>query len=445
MPTICICLSQDPQMTVFSFAPGEKINIHAVFEEENIPERYRLRILDSRQNSRLNRYGKGFTDLIVKDWPIPIRIRKEHLGIWQVWIEDLRGNVNPISQIFFVENTSRTERKLIYGPSILQIGSPVEELVPEPVIIEEPAVIEMVEEKITSGAIPVTVIKGVGKVTAAKLAELKIFTISDLLNYDDRGSLVKLLHFSEKKLETMIQNAEKISIYPSDQIIPTSKKKDLLNIKGIGPKSIQRLNSIGIKTKSDLINYKDLINLKKTLRMSENTIFKILHGIGLTETEIKIKKPVKKAGDLQDSVSELKGIGKVTTQKLNKIGIYTLKDLNESTYEQVKEITSKSTFLKWMKAISTYLQPQDKIKPIIKEKRAETVKKIHKSKSEENELLLIPGIGKKTYEKLLELEINSKKALLNFPEPEKARKALRMSLERFNKLIATLKKEIPSG
>jgi len=444
MPTICICLSQDPQMTVFSFAPGEKINIHAVFEEENIPERYRLQILDSRHNSRLNRYGKGFTDLIVKDWPIPERIRREHLGIWQVWIEDLRGNVNPIGQIFFVENKGRTERKLIHGPSVLQIGAPVEELVSEPIIIEEPAVLEMVEEPITSEVMLVTQIKGVGKVTASRLAELKIYTISDLLRFDDRRSLAKLLHFSEKKLETMVHNAEKTLSYPSDQIISISKKEDLLNIKGIGPKSIERLNSIGIKTKSDLFEYKDFITLKKTLKMSENRISEIFSGIGLIEADIEIKKPVKKSGNLQDSVNELKGIGKITTQKLNKIGIQTLKDLSESTYEQVKEVTSKSTYLKWMKAISTHLQPQDKIKPVIKQKRVEKAKKIYKSKFEDNELLLIPGIGNKTFEKLLKLGINSKKTLVNFSDPEKVRKVMRMSLERFNKLIVTLKEEFPS-
>ena len=91
MPTICICLANDPVLRVFAFKPGEKINIHVAFESEQIPGRYRLQILDHKKNSRMNRYGTGLTDIVVDNWPIPVSIRDDHLGIWQVKVDGMNS------------------------------------------------------------------------------------------------------------------------------------------------------------------------------------------------------------------------------------------------------------------------------------------------------------------------------------------------------------------
>ena len=121
MPSICICLANEPILSVFAYIPGEKINVHVAFENEQIPERYRLQILDHKQNSRLNRYGTGLTDILLNNWPIPTSIRDDHLGIWQVKVDHIKNarqtqkfnekteNTISFSQIFFVEKNKKVE------------------------------------------------------------------------------------------------------------------------------------------------------------------------------------------------------------------------------------------------------------------------------------------------------------------------------------------------
>ena len=58
MSTISIRKTKEPMHNVFAFIPGEKINIQVKFGDQ-IPNHYRLQVLDHRNNSRLNRYGKG--------------------------------------------------------------------------------------------------------------------------------------------------------------------------------------------------------------------------------------------------------------------------------------------------------------------------------------------------------------------------------------------------
>ncbi|WP_455143532.1 hypothetical protein [Candidatus Hodarchaeum mangrovi] len=67
------------------FNPGELIYFRANFS--SIPEKFRLRILDQKENTRLNHYNSGKDNEIFIRWRIPNGLRKDHLGIWQIIID----------------------------------------------------------------------------------------------------------------------------------------------------------------------------------------------------------------------------------------------------------------------------------------------------------------------------------------------------------------------
>ena len=54
MPSMRIFLAKSPFIQTYSFKPGDKINIQVKFEAGDFPDRYRLQIIDHKNNSRLN-------------------------------------------------------------------------------------------------------------------------------------------------------------------------------------------------------------------------------------------------------------------------------------------------------------------------------------------------------------------------------------------------------
>ena len=88
MPSMRIFSTSNPMINVYSFKPGDKINIQVNFETRHIPHRYRLQIIDHNNNSRLNRYGGGSSNVIVENWPVPLNIRDNHFGIGFVKVDD---------------------------------------------------------------------------------------------------------------------------------------------------------------------------------------------------------------------------------------------------------------------------------------------------------------------------------------------------------------------
>lgn len=429
MSTICVWLAKDPLRRIFAFEPGAKIHVHISFKEELIPDYYRLQILDSRQNSRLNRYGKGSSEVVVSSWPIPKAIRKEHLGVWQVWVTDRANEKNSFGQFFFVEHKLRSELPLLEGIELLilpegimkvpiavdeeiSVIQPEEELifyVDEPtteitqsyleelsppdleIRTQEPIVNK--EHAVTSIQL-VTVIKGLGKTYADRLAKLSIYTLSEFWYHSDREHLADVMRVSDNKLSAMMQDAEILLSQESEKsAIPVKEEQievipdDLLSIHGIGKTSVDKLLKIGITSKSDLLDYEDLDTLRKTLRMSKSRLEKILASIGRIIAPVEAKEP-KIVDPMIQSVVNVKGIGSKTAEKLNKNGIITVKDLLESNFTDLSSIP-KNSYLKWRKNASIFVGQQPE-KEIFKDQ------KIIKAK----ELTSIPGIGKKTQEKL---------------------------------------------
>ncbi len=80
---------------LYTYLPGQKFRFNAKFSQ--IPDKYRLRILDRKENARLNRYGKGSEDGIELQWPIPKLLKTRHFGLWQICIESEFENF----QLFF--------------------------------------------------------------------------------------------------------------------------------------------------------------------------------------------------------------------------------------------------------------------------------------------------------------------------------------------------------
>ncbi|MFW9854683.1 MAG: hypothetical protein ACFFFG_06465 [Candidatus Thorarchaeota archaeon] len=372
MPTISLSLSQAPYSQAFSFSPGEKINIHVLFEEGQIPESYRLQILDHKKNTRLNRYGKGFPDIVVNAWPIPTRLRDEHLGVWQVWIEDLKGTTKPYGHFFYVEKEGRREKPMLEGISVPELP---EQLSLDQIMESEPlGGPEMVSPRMTSqtptsvvteSAIPVTTIHGIGKTYADRLSQLNIFSVSDLWNFHDRLTLAQTMRVSDKKLGSLLQNASLIlereprsGVYGSFKGVKTEpmtqlKSDDALRmsvtkIKGIGQVTARELSALGIITVEDFLgsSYADMdsITTKKTFSKWKNNASLLVSGPkGKKDTppaaKSQILKPTKgrvtvdlKGGQL----SSLRGIGHKTEHKLNLLGIYTVKDM--TTYNNQEEL-----------------------------------------------------------------------------------------------------------
>ncbi len=457
MPSICICLADNPILSVFAFKPGERVNVHVSFENDLIPGRYRLQILDHKQNSRLNRYGKGLSDILVNNWPIPTAIRDEHLGIWQVKVDSVKnirevrkagreiGQSLSFSQIFFVEKSVRVEFPLLGGDIIYQLP----ELVPivEEEIISEisplETVIEVKEEVDVSTldsevitAISVIKVRGIGQTYANRLAKISVLTVSDLWNYKNRIYLAEVMRISDKRLEKMLEDAELLLSEKAEEIGQKDIKKDedfipddLQVIKGITPAFVKKLKKIGIKSKTDLLDFKDVDLIKKILDISTNELGEILAPIGrIIEPDMIIKPEV--IPPLNQPVINLKGIGKVTEGKINTVGIFTVQELLDSTFELLSGITTKKTYLKWMRSASDFTDI-----PISED--SETLDETKPSKG----LLSLPGIGPKTLVKLNNLGIFSIEDILTFTESEQLRKALRMSISRFNDFIKKISSE----
>lgn len=443
MSIICVWLAKDPLRRIFAFEPGARIYIHISLREELIPDHYRLQILDSRQNSRLNRYGKGSSEIVVSNWPIPKAIREEHLGAWQVWITDRANEKKSFRQFFFVENKLRSELPLLEGIKLLYLPEEIikipisieeeisiiqpeeeliffadestteisqnylEELSPSDLEIETQEPIVNEEHTITSIQL-VTVIKGLGKTYADRLAKISIYTLSEFWYYSDREHLADVMRVSDSRLSAMMQDTEILLSQEAERsAIPVKEEQievipdDLLGIEGIGKTSVDRLFKIGITSKSDLLDYDDLIILRKTLRMSKSRLERILASIGRIIAPVEAIKP-KIVDPMIQSVINVKGIGAKTAEKLNKNGIITVKGLLESNFAEMSGIP-KNSYLKWMKNASIFAGKEPDLE-ILKDQ------KIIKTK----ELTSIPGIGKKTQEKLNIAGVTSISDLVNY-------------------------------
>ena len=73
-----------------AYTPGQKVIVKAKFSQ--IPDKYRLQIIDGNKNSRFNRYGKGSDKGIYFTWPIPKTIKSRHFGLWKILINSSNEN-----------------------------------------------------------------------------------------------------------------------------------------------------------------------------------------------------------------------------------------------------------------------------------------------------------------------------------------------------------------
>jgi nucleotidyltransferase/DNA polymerase involved in DNA repair len=415
MSSIDISLANDPLQKCYAFAPGEKLRILVTFESP-IPDKYRLQILDKRNNTRLNRYGKGSDRGISLDWLIPTTIRPKHLGTWYIQVKEYPANKLISKSLFYVEHQQRIEAPMLHsGPVVL--GLP--DSVTKPIPIEQEADIH----------IPVTAVKGLGKTYAARLITIEIVSVYQFFHYPNRVKLAETMRVTDKKLDQMFEYADnllkqeiKLPVV-SKKIIVETDSSELLAIPGIGPKSVEKLAKLGIYTKNDFSEYKDLDIVRKTLRMSVIRFNKLLSIIG---REPIIDKFEISPDLLIHPVISIKGIGIKTAEKLSSKGIKTVNDLLNSSFSALEDITSEITYQKWIKSVKSYTVKDEKVKRVIK-------------KITENELLQIPGIGPKSVDKLRKLGIKTQEDLLDYEDLEKLRKTLRMSINRLKNLLAVLK------
>ncbi|NHJ01308.1 MAG: hypothetical protein EAX86_04155 [Candidatus Heimdallarchaeota archaeon] len=407
MSMICICLTEDPLAKVFSYVPGQRLNISINFPEDSIPDYYRVKILDHRKNSRFNRYGKGSSEISINNWPIPQNIREEHYGVWQVWIDDKKNQIQPFGTFFFVEHTKRVELPLLAsGVPIMMIELPVEVKITEPIpISEQAAVVEGSQLSTTievTENIPVTKIKGLGKTYATRLAKLSIYTVTDFWNHTDRIELAEIMRITDKKLASMLQEAELIlgesteKVYIKEEVEEGVIPDDILSVKGIGPKSAERLASIGILTKSDLLDFENVEELRQTLKVSTEKLSDILASIGRILKPIEVK-PISDMDPLSQPITIIHGIGAKSAEKLAKIGIFTVNDLINSSDMDLKGVITHSQYSK-LKTNATILLRREASQELI------STKKISKN---EKDLRHIKGIGVKTAERLNNAGIKS--------------------------------------
>ncbi|MFX1516223.1 MAG: helix-hairpin-helix domain-containing protein [Promethearchaeota archaeon] len=427
MSSISIWKAKNPQYKVFAVTPGEMINIQVTFGPQ-IPYQYRLQILDKRNNSRLNRYGKGSNRGIELTWPIPRTIRDEHLGIWRIQVDT---DIFSLEEKFYVENMERIE------PPMLSAGPiPVEEYVVTPVEIPQeegiPELYVPTEEIFSISETSITAIKGIGKTYANRLIKLQVYTISEFLGYSDRVSLAEVMRISDTKLHHMLQDAkflikkeEERPITPEEISIP----QDLLSISGIGPKSIDRLAKLGISSRSDLESYDDLETLRKTLRMSMPRLTKVLESIG---------KPVDLPEDIEPTVldplaqlvTSVKGIGTKTAQKLKQQGVITVQDLLNSSFASFKDSTTEKTYNRWKRNAAIFAgQKYDGPPPSTK------------APAEEISLTSITGVGAKIAQQLKAAGIMTLKDLISCDLEELSEKT-RVSKKRLTKWQAQAEKLI---
>jgi len=402
MSSISICKAKNPKYKVFAVVPGEMINIQVTFGSK-IPYQYRLQILDKRNNSRLNRYGKGSDQGIELTWPIPRTIRDEHHGIWRIQVET---DIFSFDEKFYVEHMERIEPPML-AAGIIPV-EPVEEYVVPPVKIPQeeriPDFYILAEEAISTSETSVTAIKGIGKTYANRLVKLQIYSISEFLSYPDRVSLAEVMRISDTKLHHMLQDAkflikkeEEVPLVPEETTIP----QDLLSISGIGPKSIDRLAKLGISSRSDLVSFDDLETLRKTLRMSMPRLTRVLESIG---------KPVDFPKDIEQEVldplaqlvTSVKGIGTKTAQKLKQQGVVTVQDLLNSSFALFKESTSEKTYNKWKRNAAMFAGQKYERPPPSTRVSADEVN-----------LTSITGVGEKIAQQLNAAGIMTLKDLIN--------------------------------
>jgi predicted flap endonuclease-1-like 5' DNA nuclease len=453
MPSMRICLANNPFIQTYSFNPGSRINIEVNFETGDAPEKYRLQILDHKNNSRLNRYGGGLSKITVKNWPIPLNIRDEHFGIWFIKVDDIsnrlkeKDNIQAImKQIFFVEKEKKiaipvlSEMETIEEQEIptipvlgLDEGTSLQEIVESST---EEELVSIMEESPYQVSYPVTDIRGIGKTYAERLQKKQIETVSDFWYYQDRITLAEIMRVNDNRLEKMLQEAEiilgeeadrrvSLELEESEEIVPD----DLKSVKGLDTKTIKKLKSFGIKNKSDLLNFEDISILRTTINTSSEEFRSILASVGKIVEPDEVRKPISVEVPNQP-VTSVKGIGKVAAIKLKSVGILTVQHLIESDFEVVREVVTEKQYEKWVINASSLLG-----KPV------ETKFQDKPPKTSSNELFSLPGIGPKTLEKLNSLNINTKTNLIEFEDQEKLRKILRMSEVRFAIFMKSINNE----
>lgn len=405
MSTIFIRKTKEPMHNVFAFVPGEKINIQVKFGDQ-IPNHYRLQILDHRNNSRLNRYGKGSDEGIVLNWPIPHTIRDKHLGVWRIQVEMDTGS---FGQHFYVEHKERIE-----PPMLLPAAMPLE-AIEEYGITPASYVTPIPEERILISKTPVAAIKGLGKTYAARLVKIQVYSISEFLNYPDRVSLAEVMRISDTKLHHMLQDAEFLISkeveppFPPDEDV-TIIPDDLLSIRGIGPKSVEKLAKLGISSRLDLVNFDDLEGLRKTLRMSMARLTKVLASIGKSVVFPEVIEP-EVLDPLVQPVTNIKGIGTKTAQKLSQRGIITVQDLLNSSFALFKNSISENTYNKWKKKAVIFIG-----------QKSEVTISSTQIPTEDAQLTSISGVGIKTAQRLNAAGVLTLKNLLEYELGELARK-----------------------
>ncbi|MFX0209234.1 MAG: helix-hairpin-helix domain-containing protein [Candidatus Hodarchaeota archaeon] len=441
MSSIDISLANNPFQRCFAFAPGEKMRIQVKFEDP-IPERYRLQILDQRNNSRLNRYGKGSKDGIILDWPIPPTIKADHLGIWYVKIEDYRKDQLILESFFFVEHQQRIEAPMLpSGPAIEaeEVPSAYEEPIRVALETEISLPERMKAEQDLISRTPVTAIKGLGKTYATRLEKIEVYTAYQFFHYADRVGLAEIMRVSDNRLEKMLNEAEllvkqeisrpRVSPDLTVSVGPVSRS-DLLDLPGIGIKSVEKLAKLGINTRSDLIDYQDVETLRKTLRMSQTRLVKFFSLIGRTISIPEISE-IKPKDPFNQPVINVRGIGAKTEDILKSKGIITVKELLDSSYSSFKGITGEKTYIKWIQNAKIYTGQKIELKKL----------HIKPDTTSTDALLGVPGIGPRSVEKLSKLGIMSISDLVNFTDLETLRKTLRMSLSRLKNLLAYLENQ----
>ncbi|MFX0206514.1 MAG: helix-hairpin-helix domain-containing protein, partial [Candidatus Hodarchaeota archaeon] len=220
----------------------------------------------------------------------------------------------------------------------------------------------------------------------------------------DRISLAEAMRISDTKLHNMLQDAKflvsKEIERPLTSDEDTNLPEDLLSVRGIGPKSIDRLAKLGIFSRADLVSFEDLEILRKTLRMSISRLINVLESVGKTADFPEVKEP-EVLDPLVHRVTSIKGIGAKTAQKLKQRGIITVQNLLNSSYEQFKDSTSEKTYNKWKRNAAIFAG-----------QKIETLSPLSRVSTEEVSLISIKGIGAKTAKQLNSVGIMTLKDLV---------------------------------
>lgn len=411
MNKISIQKAEDPISKVFTIIPGDKIRIQVKFGDR-IPDRYRLQILDHRNNSRLNRYGKGTDKGIDLSWPVPRTIRAEHFGIWKIQIDADTGS---FGQIFYVEHFERIELPMLYAaPSIAESigeytipGVVEEEMTPIyhesslQDIIGPEQISKVLVKPINMNMTPVTAIKGIGKTYVERLVKIQVYSISDFWGYEDRVTLAEIMRVNDAKLSRMLLDAENLLYQEAETITVTTDKQvgivtdDLLSINGIGPKSVEKLARLGVTSISDLMEFEDIEILRKTLRLSVARLSKVLTSIGksIVPTEV-IQSEI--LDPLVQSVTNVRGIGTKTSEKLSQRGILTVQDLLNSSFTSLQDLAGSATLNRWKQNAASYAGQQ-----------SDEIISLDKTPPKLFELISISGVGLKTTQKLNSVGIST--------------------------------------